>query len=60
LFRFALNKEEGAVNPKKDYEGNVRSSKESKTETSVPRKQRGVKGKNNHKNNGGKSSILKG
>jgi hypothetical protein len=39
LFQFALNIEEVAVNPGKNSEGNARISKDSKTETTVPRKQ---------------------
>jgi hypothetical protein len=58
LFQLALNKEEASINTGKDSEGNPRNSKEPKTESTIPRKQWG-KGKN-HKNNGGKSSILKG
>jgi hypothetical protein len=58
LFQFALNIEEAAINPGKDYEGNPRNSKEQKTDTSIPWNQ-GGKGKN-HKKNGGKASILKG
>jgi hypothetical protein len=60
LFQFALNIEELAVNPGRDYEGNARSSKKTKTETTVPRKQGGGKGNSNQKRSGGKSSILKG
>jgi hypothetical protein len=33
LFQVALNIEEAAINPGKDYEGNPRNSKEHKTET---------------------------
>jgi hypothetical protein len=32
LFQFALNKEEEAANPRKDYEGNARRNKDSKTQ----------------------------
>jgi hypothetical protein len=60
LFQFALNIEESAVNPGKDSEGNARSSKYLKNETTVPQNQGGGKGKNNDKKSGGKSSILKG
>jgi hypothetical protein len=59
LFQLALNIEEASINPGKDSEGNPRNSKETKTETIIPRKQGGGKGKS-HKKNGGKSSILKG
>jgi hypothetical protein len=52
LFQFALNIEEASINPGKDSEGNPRSSKETKIDTVIPRKQ-GGKGKN-HKNNRGK------
>jgi hypothetical protein len=58
LFQLALNIEEAEINPGKDADGNLRNSKEQKTETSIHRKQ-GGKGKN-HKKSGGKSSILKG
>jgi hypothetical protein len=58
LFQFALNIEEASTNPEKDSEGNPRNSKETKTETTIPRKQ-GGKGKNNHKKNIYRSSILK-
>jgi hypothetical protein len=44
LFQFALNIEEAAINPGKDYEGNPQNRKQQKTETSIPRKQ-GGKGK---------------
>jgi hypothetical protein len=57
LEEFALNIEEASINPGKDSEGNPRNRKETKTETTIPRKQ-GGKGKS-HKKNGGKSSILK-
>jgi hypothetical protein len=57
LFQFALNIEEDSINPGKDSEGNHRNSKETKTKTTIPRKQ-GGKGKS-HKKNRGKSSILK-
>jgi hypothetical protein len=59
LFQFALNIEEASINPGKDAEGNPRNSKETETETTIPRKQ-GRKGKNNHKNNRDRSSIPKG
>jgi hypothetical protein len=59
-FQFLLNIEEAAVNPGKNYEGNDRSSKDLNTETAVPRKQGGGKGKHNHKKGRGKFSILKG
>jgi hypothetical protein len=59
LFQFALNIEEASINPGKDAEGNPQNSKETKTENTIPRKQ-GGKGKNNHKNNRDRSSILKG
>jgi hypothetical protein len=58
LFQFALNIEEALINAGKDSEGNHPNSKETKTETIIPRKQ-GGKGKS-HKKNGEKSSILKG
>jgi hypothetical protein len=58
LFQFALNIEEFSINPGKDSEGNPRNSKETKSDTVIPRKQ-GDKGKS-HKKNRGKSSILKG
>jgi hypothetical protein len=58
FFQFALNIEEASINPGKDYEGNPHNSKETKTDTIIPRKQ-GGEGKG-HKKNGGKSSILKG
>jgi hypothetical protein len=58
LFQFTLNIEEASINPGKDSEGNPRNSKETKTETMIPRKQ-GGKGKS-HKKNRGKSFILKG
>jgi hypothetical protein len=48
LFQFALNIEEASINPGKDTEGNPRNSKETKTETTIPRKQ-GGKGKNHKK-----------
>jgi hypothetical protein len=57
LFQFALNIEEATLNPGKDAKGNPRNSKESKTETSIPRKK--GKGKK-YKKGGEKSSILKG
>jgi hypothetical protein len=44
LFQFALNIEEAKINPGKDSEVNPRNSKETKTETIIPRKQ-GVKEK---------------
>jgi hypothetical protein len=53
LFQFALNIEEASINPGKDSEGNPRNSKETKTETIIPRKQ-------GDKKNRGKYSILKG
>jgi hypothetical protein len=59
LFQFAHNIEEASINPGKDSEGNPRNSKETKTETIIPRKQ-GGKGKNNHKKNRDRSSIHKG
>ena len=60
LFQFALNIEEASNNPGKDAEGNPRNSKETKTENStIPCKQ-GGKGKNNHKKNRDRNSILKG
>jgi hypothetical protein len=59
LFQFALNIEEASINPGKDYGGNPRNSKETKTETTIPRKQ-GGRGKNNHKKSRDRSSILKG
>jgi hypothetical protein len=59
LFQFALNIEEASINPGKDAEGNPRNSKETKTENTIPHKQ-GGKGKNNHKKNRDRSSILKG
>jgi hypothetical protein len=58
LLQFALNIEEAAINPGKYSEGNPRNSKEQKTDTSIPRNQ-GIKDEN-HKKNGGKTSILKG
>jgi hypothetical protein len=58
LFQFALNIEEGAINPGNNSEGNPQNSKEHKKETLIPRKQ-GGKGKN-HKKIEGKTSILKG
>jgi hypothetical protein len=58
LFQFALNIEEASINPGKDSEGNPRNSKETKTETIIPRKKIG-KGESLKKNRG-KSSILKG
>jgi hypothetical protein len=39
LFQFTLYIEEVAINPEKDSEGNARGSKDTKTETSVSRKQ---------------------
>jgi hypothetical protein len=62
LFQFTLNIEEASISPGKDSEGNPRNSKETKTETTIPRKQGGKQGGNgkNHKKNGRKSSILKG
>jgi ribosomal protein L15 len=59
LFKFALNIEEASINPGKDAEGNPRNSKDTKTETTITRKQ-GGKGKNNHKKNRDRSSIFKG
>jgi hypothetical protein len=44
LFLFALNIEEASINPGNDSEGNPRNSKETKTDTIIPRKQ-GGKGK---------------
>jgi hypothetical protein len=41
LFQFTLNIEESAINPGKDSEDNARSSKDTKTETAIPRKQEG-------------------
>jgi hypothetical protein len=41
LFQFALNIEVASINPGKDSEGNPRNSKETKTETIIPRKQGG-------------------
>jgi hypothetical protein len=58
LFQFALNIEEASINPGKDAEDNPRNSRETKTETTIPRKQ-GGKGKN-HKKNRYRNSILKG
>jgi hypothetical protein len=58
LFQFSLNTEEASINPGKDSDGNSRNSKETKTDTIIPRKQ-GGKGKS-HKKKRGKSSILKG
>jgi hypothetical protein len=58
LVQFALNIEEAVINPGKDSEGNPQNIKEQRTKTSILRKQ-GGKGKN-HKNSGGKTSILKG
>jgi hypothetical protein len=58
LFQFALNIEEASINPGKDFEGNPRNSKETKTENTIPRKQ-GGKGKH-HKKNRDINSILKG
>jgi hypothetical protein len=49
LFQFALNIEEASINPGKDSEGNPRNSKETKTDTIIPRKQ-GGKGKSHKKN----------
>jgi hypothetical protein len=43
LFQFALNIEEAAINPGKDSEGNPRNSKEHRTETTIPRKQGGLR-----------------
>jgi hypothetical protein len=43
LFQFALTIEEAAVNPGMDSDGNARSSKETKTETTIPWKQGGWK-----------------
>jgi hypothetical protein len=59
LFQFALTIEEASINPGKDAAGNPRNSKETKTRTTIPREQ-GGKGKNIHKNNRDRSSILKG
>jgi hypothetical protein len=59
LFQFTLNIEEASINPGKDADGNLRNSKETKTENNIPRKQ-GGKGKNNRKKNRDRSSILKG
>jgi hypothetical protein len=39
LFQFALNIEEASINPGKGSEGNPRNRKETKTETTIPRKQ---------------------
>jgi hypothetical protein len=58
LFQFDLNIEEASINPGMDSEGNPPNSKQTKTDTIIPRKQ-GGKGKS-HKKNRGKSSILKG
>jgi hypothetical protein len=58
LFQFDLNIEGASINPGKDSEGNPQNSRETKTDTVIPRKQ-GGKGKS-HKKNRGKSSILKG
>jgi hypothetical protein len=60
LFHFALNIEDAVLNPGKDSEGNARSSKEVKTETTVPQNQGCGKGKGDQKRSGGNSSILKG
>jgi hypothetical protein len=49
LFQFTHNIEESAINPGKDSEGSARSSKDSKTETAIPRKQGDGKGKNQKK-----------
>jgi hypothetical protein len=49
LFQFALNIEEAAINPGKDAEGNPQNSKESNSETTIPRKQGSGKGKNHNK-----------
>jgi hypothetical protein len=59
LFQIALNIEEASINLGKDAEGNPLNSRETETETTIPRKQRG-KSKNNHKKNRDRSSILKG
>jgi hypothetical protein len=58
LFQFSLNIEEAVIKPGKDSEVNPRSSKEQRTETTIPQKQ-GGQGKNDKKS-GGKISILKG
>jgi hypothetical protein len=58
LFQFALNIEKASINHGKDYEGNPQNSKETKTDTIIPRKQ-GGKDKS-HKKNREKSSIRKG
>jgi hypothetical protein len=60
LLQFALNIEEVILNTGKDSEGNARSSKERKSETTIPRKHGGGKGKAIQKRSGGKSYILKG
>jgi hypothetical protein len=39
LFQFALNIEEAAINPGKDAEGNAQNSKDTKSETTISRKQ---------------------
>jgi hypothetical protein len=59
LFQFALNIGEAAINPGNNFEGNARSRKEKKSETTIPRKQEGRKGKVIRNRSGGKSSILK-
>jgi hypothetical protein len=41
LIHFALNIEEAAINPGKDADGNPRNSKETKSETTIPRKRGG-------------------
>jgi hypothetical protein len=38
-YQFALNTKEAAINPGKDAEGNMRKSKETKSETTIPWKQ---------------------
>jgi hypothetical protein len=48
LFQFALSIEEASINPGKDSEGNPRNSKDTKTDTIIPRKQ-GGKGKSHKK-----------
>jgi hypothetical protein len=58
LFQLALNIEEASINLGKNSEGNPRNSKETKTDTVIPRKQ-GGKGKS-HKENRGKYAILNG
>jgi hypothetical protein len=57
LFQFALNIKEAAINPGNDADGNVQNSKDTTSETTVPRKQGGGKGRD-HKKGGGKSSIF--